>query len=332
MQRDEAEADEPFGQNVRKTFPLGDFFLNARSREQLRESTDRIIELLFGNVFHTPNRDEYAMFIAQAAALRSSSLQRQVGAVIATVEGDIVAVGANEVPKPGGGLYWPGDRPDVRDFVLGYESNDVLKSRMLSDVINRLQNAGCLSADFDGKETKAIVETLASMGTMRDAHIMNILEFGRCVHAEMAAIVDAARRGAAVNGATLFSTTYPCHECARHIVAAGIKRVVYVEPYPKSLVNELYPDSIRVDSDDYPESHVTFEPFVGIAPRRYLDLFSLAGIERKDKMGKIRNWDRSVAMPRLGEYSFRTELINGITETNEFDAFAGELVAAGFVE
>ncbi|MDN3612645.1 hypothetical protein QWZ16_23945 [Vibrio ostreicida] len=26
---------------------------------------------------------------------------------------------------------------------------------------------------------------------------------------------------------------FPCHNCAKHIVASGIKRVVYVEPYPK---------------------------------------------------------------------------------------------------
>lgn len=139
-------------------------------------------------------------------------------------------------------------------------------------------------------------------------------------------------RGASVNGATLFSTTFPCHECARHIVAAGVKRVVYVEPYPKSFVNELYPDSIEIDVDDYRGTHVVFEPFVGVSPRRYLDLFSLGDLDRKDKMGKIQKWDRSIAMPRLGEYSFRTELINGLTELREFEAFASELLAAGFVK
>jgi cytidine deaminase len=203
---------------------------------------------------------------------------------------------------------------------------------MLSDVIRRLQKAGCLIEQLAKKETREVVEELASHVDMRDAQVMSVIEFGRCVHAEMAAIVDAARRGAAVDGATLFSTTFPCHECARHIVAAGIRRVVYVEPYPKSLVNELYPDSIQVDADSHSGTHVDFEPFVGVAPRRYLDLFSLGEMDRKDKMGRIQEWDRAIAMPRLGEYSFRTELINGLTELKDFDGFARELFTLGFVE
>src|SRR5579871_385409 len=66
------------------------------------------------------------------------------------------------------------------------------------------------------------------------AQLLNVIEYGRCVHAEMAAIVDAARRGVAIAGCTLYTTTFPCHECARHIVAASIRQVVYIDPYPKS--------------------------------------------------------------------------------------------------
>src|SRR5690606_924850 len=99
------------------------------------------------------------------------------------------------------------------------------------------------------------------------------------------------------NNATLYTTTFPCHECARHIVAAGIKRVVFIEPYPKSLVNELYPDSIRVESQEAETQHVFFESFVGVAPRRFCDLFSLGQFDRKDSLGKLRRWDRSLAVP-----------------------------------
>jgi len=328
--RDESEADS-FGQNVRKAFPQGDFFVNARSAQQVAEATRRSIELLFGNIFHTPSRDEYAMFHAQAAAVRSASLQRQVGAVIATGDGDIVAVGANEVPKPGGGLYWSGDSPDYRDFVLGYETNDILKHRMLADVINRLKTSGFLAHELSNLDTNTVVSRIMHLGAMRDAQVLNVIEFGRCVHAEMAAIVDAARRGSEVQGGTVYSSTFPCHECARHIVAAGIRRVVYIEPYPKSLVNELYPDSIEIDPDSEDATHVSFQPFVGVSPRRYLDLFSIGGLDRKDRLGKIVKWDREVAKPRLGEYSFRTEMINELVEKNEFAVFSEELKAAGFV-
>ena len=69
---------------------------------------------------------------------------------------------------------------------------------------------------------------------------MDLIEFSRTVHAEMAAIVDAARRGVSVQDCNLYTTTFPCHECAKHIVAAGIRRVVYIEPYPKSQALSLH--------------------------------------------------------------------------------------------
>lgn len=51
------------------------------------------------------------------------------------------------------------------------------------------------------------------------------------VHAEANAIAFAARRGLAVEGATLYSTHQPCLGCAQLIVNAGIARVVYQNPY-----------------------------------------------------------------------------------------------------
>lgn len=49
----------------------------------------------------------------------------------------------------------------------------------------------------------------------------------RAVHSEIDAICKAARKGAFTEGKTIFVTRYPCEACARAIVDAGIKRVVY---------------------------------------------------------------------------------------------------------
>ena len=111
--------------------------------------------------------------------------------------------------------------------------------------------------------------------------LADITEFGRSVHAEMDALIAAGRAGVSFREATLFTTTFPCHTCTRHIVAAGIKRVVYIEPYPKSLAQTLHADAIRLVGDDstknagQPDVRIPFEPFVGIGPRRFFDLFSL---------------------------------------------------------
>ena len=133
--------------------------------------------------------------------------------------------------------------------------------------------------------------------------------------------MDAARRGAAVDNSILVSTTFPCHECARHIVAAGIKKVYYIEPYPKSLVNELYPDSIRIEGGEC-GGFVSFVPFVGVAPRRYQDVFRLGEIDRKDLLTFAHDWKAEVANPRLGEYPSRTQKINMAAEEAAFEEFS----------
>lgn len=52
------------------------------------------------------------------------------------------------------------------------------------------------------------------------------------IHAEQNAIIQAARLGVSIQGATLYCTHQPCVICAKMIVNAGICRVVYAEGYP----------------------------------------------------------------------------------------------------
>ena len=52
------------------------------------------------------------------------------------------------------------------------------------------------------------------------------------VHAEQNAIIQAARLGISIDGATLYCTHQPCVLCAKMIVNSGIRRVVYREGYP----------------------------------------------------------------------------------------------------
>jgi len=121
-----------------------------------------------------------------------------------------------------------------------------------------------------------------------ETRLLDITEFGRAVHAEMDALLSCGRAGVDTIGSTLFSTTFPCHNCAKHIVAAGVKRVVYIEPYEMSQALDLHDDAIVIDDHGETSSQsdrdeecvrvakkVVFEPFMGIGPRRFFDLFSL---------------------------------------------------------
>jgi dCMP deaminase len=61
----------------------------------------------------------------------------------------------------------------------------------------------------------------------------------RSTHAEQNAIVQAARNGISIDGATLYCTNNPCLGCTKLLINAGIKRIVYQEPYPDPLAFEL---------------------------------------------------------------------------------------------
>lgn len=63
------------------------------------------------------------------------------------------------------------------------------------------------------------------------------------VHAEQNAIVQAARLGIVLDGATLYCTHQPCVICAKIIINAGIKRVVYCEGYPDEFAMQLFAES-----------------------------------------------------------------------------------------
>ena len=52
-----------------------------------------------------------------------------------------------------------------------------------------------------------------------------------CVHAEQNAIVLAARHGNATDGGTLYATLRPCFGCAKEAIQAGIREIVFDEPY-----------------------------------------------------------------------------------------------------
>lgn len=64
-------------------------------------------------------------------------------------------------------------------------------------------------------------------------------ELCRGVHAEQNAVAQAAYFGVSVNGATIYTTTYPCSMCAKILINAGIKEIVYNEGYVDDLSKDL---------------------------------------------------------------------------------------------
>ena len=197
IETDEVEEDTPHGQRARDTFPLADFFASWSGAEEeekilLREKTfqaqfKRFIDALLRNPESVPTTEEFLMFQARAVALRSADWSRQVGAVIATREGSVIAVGRNDDPKVGGGVVASRKhetraiefkRQTVREVLVAIK--DWLKPELVEE------------RRFKSLAVEAIDEKLKS------TRLMGMGEFGRMVHAEMAALTDAAARGVAV--------------------------------------------------------------------------------------------------------------------------------------
>lgn len=309
--RDRDEEDD-FGQKTSEAFQLADIFVEA---DQSGEQLERFLQLVFGAPYITPDRDEHAMFLAYAASIRSAQFGRQVGAVLVSTQDDVLAVGCNDVPRFGGGLYWPGP-DDQRDHIRGRDSNDQHKKEILEDIRRRMKDY--LKPGVD-----------VSDDIFEGSPLLDRTEFGRAVHAEMDALLSCARTGVSTAGGTLYTTTFPCHNCTRHLIVAGIRRVVYVEPYEKSKAQVLHNDSLVVKDTAPAQSRNTSgemlcEHFVGIGPRRYFDLFSMRLSEGRDlkrkKDGKIVEWKPGTSLPP------RVELAP--TSYLQREEIAGRIVAA----
>ncbi len=338
MDRDRKE-DVKFGQQVNDTFHLSDFFvgwsgddhetshIQATLRGWASESTEdetshnqrrveasiyRFVDIIFGHPHKTPTFGEYAMFLAFTSSLRSADLSRQVGAVVAK-DGEIISTGANDCPSAGGGLYWPFFNPKSgeildankgRDYMRGFDSNRSEQDLLINKIVEEVKKA-----EFDPTLIDALRDVLG------ESPIRSLTEYGRVVHAEMEALLACARKGVSTKDATIYCTTFPCHNCAKHIIAAGIRRVVFVEPYLKSKAFDFHKDAITIS---YPQNEgideggahvgrddrVKFEPFFGVGPRRFFDLFSMTlgvgfPITRKHSSGKAVDWKPEGKSPRL---------------------------------
>ncbi|MBS1409433.1 MAG: cytidine deaminase [Christensenellaceae bacterium] len=77
------------------------------------------------------------------------------------------------------------------------------------------------------------------------------------IHSEQNAIIQAAKLGVSIDGATLYCTHQPCSVCAKMIINAGIRRVVYQEGYPDSFSLDIFEEAKvqleRFDPETAPE-------------------------------------------------------------------------------
>jgi deoxycytidylate deaminase len=304
MSTDE-KSKQTYGQQVAATFHLADVFIDNTNDERQADGEmndawtapaelKRIVKIVTHSHIVRPNPAETAMHAAYAAQTQSACLSRQVGAALIDKHGNLISTGTNEVPRAGGGVYGedPSAPSDVPDHRCAYKNCTSTREQhsIVDEISARLAGHG------------ATVQTSTIRDILLGSRITQLLEFSRAVHAEMDALMGAARTGHSTVGTRLFVTTFPCHYCARHIVAAGVDEVQYIEPYLKSRAEDLHSDSITVDSISWKapsestsgRAKVLFRPFVGVSPRLYHRAFF------KERELKSANGDIHIHPPDWG--------------------------------
>lgn len=227
-ERDTGRQSEGFGQRVEDCFteadvvfsndehfttvgnvPFGDF------KGKVKSYVDLVSEPLSRR---QPTLAEALMAAAYTVSQRSSCLKRKVGAVIVDGDGTIISSGFNEVPRH----Y----RPCVDEY--GKCGRAVVWDRVTDVLAQKLR-------EWPG-ERDSIVQALRQE--------IRILDCCRALHAEENAIVSLARNGRSVplGECTLYTTTHPCRLCANKIVNLGVKRVIYLEPYPEQEAKVILAD------------------------------------------------------------------------------------------
>ncbi|MEL7686546.1 anti-phage dCTP deaminase [Citromicrobium bathyomarinum] len=320
MSRDAKDRGNKSGQSVIDAFHQADFFLDNSSEGQdgagMTQDINRFLSLILGKGLVRPNSAEKAIYIAHASALQSSCLSRQVGAALVSESGQIISTGKNDPPAFGGGTYSEGSKPDHRCFKWKFTKDDVefvgchndrskaelyaKLSRWMADNLSQpiagelIPENVILSGDMAEDDRARLAENLKeafpklSERLAEAPGIRDAIEYSRAIHAEMATLLEAAREGISTRNSSMFVTVFPCHNCARHLVAAGVKKVEFIEPYDKSLAYELHSDAIAGDSPSAGSDdgrHMVIRPFTGVGPRMYDDFF-VKRLKLKKKSGE----------------------------------------------
>ena len=246
--RDKGDEEPRHGQQTESCVYLSDVVIDNEKQIAYRRDWDlfflkikQYIDLMKNPGYRQPTFKELYMHLAYAVSLKSSCNKRQVGAII-------VSAG---VPETGTVLR---PRDELESYVLASGYNDVpIGERMCAELGGRSNPRFCSRDDYEQKALRNIkycpgcgTELNITSGELvpykcpkcnarlpRDFTPGKLLDLCRAVHAEEAAIIQAAKLGSSsLNGAELYTTTFPCLLCCKSIINAGIKKIVYREPYP----------------------------------------------------------------------------------------------------
>ncbi|MHA3183322.1 deaminase [Legionella pneumophila] len=267
------------GQQVSDLFHLSHYFFNLDdSKVNISKEINKFISLLDGSNEDYPTQDEFGMSLAFQVSVRSNfPNNRHIGAAILSSYGEVISVASIRAPCPSSNptLF---DQYQVQDGYLVYRNKITQWKKFLTEHYQKCEH-------LDSHKEKNILDDISNF-------LNDSLDFHPCTHAEIAAIIDAAKLGISVRKSTLYTTTFPCHLCAKEIINAGISKVIYLEAYPKSKNKELYPKLIDFDPS-HTSSLLPFCFYSGIGPKRFLYVYSVKNKKQSSEYPPLIAYERS---------------------------------------
>ena len=291
LENDKSTGDE-YGQQVANTLLDADYFVDNTGNwtshftdAKMYTELGRFVELVTGNTTLSPTIAEEAMYEAYKTSLKSTNLNSQIGASLVDADGQFVGFGTSDVPNGGDKLFKDSFTTEKGSdgrciFCSNPNFFDIIEhDQMIDEIVAKVVT---MSNQVDPGELNHII---------REVLMKHKLEFSRVIHAEIDAIISAIRSGTSTIGCKMFVTGFPCPACIGYIASAGVNEVIYLEPYPPTEVFNRYSDSITSSASGWispssmrliysanvanqvKHSRVLFRPYVGIAPRRYADVF-----------------------------------------------------------
>lgn len=205
--------------------------------------------------------DEVFLEILDTIKKQSTCSYYKTGALIVK-DNRIVSMGYNGTP-PGFPqcnelqevLEWIVNNPEEANSLINPITNFQVKEREM--LKNETLKKFPLFSKYSEKRIRPILSRLSEIlpailkklekNEKVELYDFNFVHSRYEIHAEQNAIAYSLRAGTNIEGATIYSALLPCMECAKLIVASGIKRVVYTEDYVDKRFNESSIDFLKMN-------------------------------------------------------------------------------------
>lgn len=220
-------------QNIQKCIEISDIHINNPDRQEfntneLKFQLSWYISLILHPGLVTPTAIERGMQLAYSAKLNSGCISRQVGAVVTDKNYSVKAVGWNSTPEG----QTPCQLRSAGDLLDGGEYEIYSHYERTDEQFQKV-----MRLTFENKMDTPLLKGIPLSYCFKD--IQNEIDgeknqvHTRSLHAEENAFLQIAKYGGeAIQGGVLFTTASPCELCAKKAYQLGIKKVVFIDPYP----------------------------------------------------------------------------------------------------